>query len=208
MKNWGVPYEIINTSIKPHACCRYKQGAIDCIAALTAEHDLQHTDIAQITIAILDAGFALVAEPPDQKQNPLSVVDAQFSMPFGAALAVHYRDAFINRYTVNEIERPEIKDLMKKVVCVRDEELNRNFPSQWPAQVKIEKTDGTLLEKGLTYPKGDPENPLSWDELIEKFLSLSSEVLPQSQCDEIVELVNNIEQAVSIEPLIRATQVN
>lgn len=193
-ENWGEPFEILKTSIKPHACCRYNQGAIDCIRALAEGHQLKAEDIVEITVSILDAGFALVADPIDQKRNPQSVVDAQFSMPFGAAIAVHYGDAFIDRYTVEEIERPEIKDLMQKVVCVRDPVLNDNFPAQWPARVIIETRDGSTLKKDLTFPKGDPENPLSWDELIDKFKALASEVMPDSKCGEIVEMVRDIDK--------------
>lgn len=208
LNGWGTPYEILNTSIKPHACCRYKQGAIDCISALATEHKLTGDDIARITVAVLDAGFALVAEPPEQKRNPQSVVDAQFSMPFGAALAIRYRDAFINRYTTEEIERQENKDLMDKVVCIRDENLNKNFPAQWPARVEIETSDGTILKKQLTYPKGDPENPLSWDELIEKFNALASAVMPESQCREIVERVRTIDQEKYIDDVMNALRIN
>jgi 2-methylcitrate dehydratase PrpD len=197
----------LKTSIKPHACCRYKQGPIDCICRLVEEHDLRDADIAKITVAILDAGFALVADPLEQKQNPLSVVDAQFSMPFGAAAAVIYGDAFINRYTMKEIEKPEIQTLMKKVVCVRDADLNRNFPAQWPAWVTIDTTDGRTLEQKVTYPKGDPENPLSWDELIGKFNALASALIPQSQCDEIVEIVRGIDQAENIGSLMHTLQI-
>lgn len=208
LKDWGTPFEVLKTSIKPHACCRYKQGAIDCIAGLAEEHDLHDSDISRITVAILDAGFALVAEPIEQKSNPLSVVDAQFSMPFGAALAVRYRDAFINRYTMEEIERPEIKALMGKVFCVHDDDLNTNFPAQWPAWVEIVKTDGSTLKKQITYPKGDPENPLSWEELIAKFTALASEVMPAAQCDDIVKQVRGLDQADSLFDLMNALQVS
>ncbi|MCG6930052.1 MAG: MmgE/PrpD family protein, partial [Desulfofustis sp.] len=204
LQKWGTPFEILNTSIKPHACCRYNQGSIDCIGALMTEHGLREADIARVTVAVLDAGFALVAEPAEQKQKPLSVVDAQFSMPFGAALAIRYGDAFINRYVEEEIERPEIRSLMKKVSCVRDVELNRNFPVLWPARVTIETADGRTLTKQLTYPKGDPENPLSWEELIAKFKALASAVLPPAQCDEIVKLVREIDRTERIETLMHS----
>jgi len=208
LNGWGSPYEVMNTSIKPHSCCRYKQGAIDCLCALAAEHNLQPADVHKITVSILDAGFALVADPPEQKVNPQSIVDAQFSMPFGAALAVMYRDAFINRYTLEEINRPEIRELMQKVTCVRDPEINENFPRQWPAAVIVETSDGSVLEKQLTYPKGDPENPLSWEELIEKFRILASEVMPERACSDIIARVQQIDREDSIDTLMQTLLLN
>jgi 2-methylcitrate dehydratase PrpD len=93
IRDWGDPYEIMRTSIKPHACCRYKQGPIDCLLQVMHEYNLNALDIKRVILGILKAGFPIVAEPKELKNNPRSVVDAQFSMPFGAAVAILYGKA-------------------------------------------------------------------------------------------------------------------
>ena len=204
LQGWADPWEVMKTSIKPHACCRYKQGPIDCLLAIVREYELRPADIARVDIAILDAGFALVAEPIDKKRDPRSVVDAQFSMPFGAALAILRNDASLDRYSVEEIESEDIRAFMEKVHCVRDPELDREFPQKWPAKVVVTTTDGRTLEHRLDFPKGDPENPLSWDELIAKFRSLAGQVMPESQCDEIVSVVRRVDQLNDITEFVDA----
>ncbi|MEJ2056840.1 MAG: MmgE/PrpD family protein [Desulfofustis sp.] len=206
LENWGMPWEVMNTSIKPHACCRYKQGPIDCILSLVEEYELSAAEIEAVEIGILDAGFALVAEPEEQKRAPQSVVDAQFSMPFGAALAIHRKNASLDRYCMEEIHNPEIIQLMKRVRCVRDPELDRKFPRKWPASVTITTKRGRVLKRHLDYPKGDPENPLSWDELIEKFKTLASEVLRLERCEEIVQLVRRLDDLRDIRELFALLQ--
>ncbi len=206
LRGWADPWEVMKTSIKPHACCRYKQGPIDCLIAIMIGNELRPEDIARIDIAILDAGFGLVAEPIEKKRNPRSVVDAQFSMPFGAALAVLRNDASLDRYSLEEIESEDIRAFMEKVNCIRDPELDREFPVKWPARVAITTTDGKVFEHHLEYPKGDPQNPLSWDELIDKFNSLAGQVLPKSQCDKIVGLVRKVDQLNDISELVDALQ--
>ncbi len=193
LENWGAPWEVMNTSIKPHACCRYKQGPIDCIIAMVNENGLRAEHIDLVEIAMLEAGFNLVAEPEEQKRAPRSIVDAQFSMPFGAALAIVRKNAFLDRYCMEEIDNPDIQELMKRIRCVRAPELDRYFPQKWPAAVTITLKDGRQLSTGLEHPKGDPENPLSWDELIEKFIALASAVLPMNQCREIVTMVRGFD---------------
>ncbi len=206
LENWGAPWEVMNTSIKPHACCRYKQGPIDCIVSLAEEYELSPDEIEAIEIGILDAGFALVAEPEEQKRAPQSVVDAQFSMPFGAALAVLHRNASLDRYCLEEIHDPDIMQLMRRVRCVRDPELDRKFPRQWPASVTITTKQGAVLKRQLDHPKGDPENPLSWDELIEKFMSLASGVLQPERCEEIVQMVRRLDTVGDIRELFSLLQ--
>ncbi len=207
LKGWADPWEVMNTSIKPHACCRYKQGPIDCLMAIMEATEVRPEEIDRVDIGVLEAGHALVAEPIEQKRNPRSVVDAQFSMPFGAALAVLRRDASLERYSFDEIESEDIRAFMGKVNCLRDPELDREFPQKWPARVVVSTTDGREFEYRLEHPKGDPENPLSWEELIAKFTSLAGRVLPVSQCDEIVSLVRRVDQLEDISELVEALRL-
>lgn len=202
LKDWANPYQILRTSIKPHACCRYKQGAIDCILALMERHNLQPEAIEQVNVAILEAGFALVAEPHAQKIKPESVVDAQFSMPFGAALAILRKDASLDRYCDAELGAADIREMMGKVHCLRDASIEKQFPARWPARVEIVTRDGQRLTEALEYPKGDPENPLSWAEIITKFKTLAAPVFSDERCAELVDLVRNVDQQDSIRSLI------
>jgi 2-methylcitrate dehydratase PrpD len=175
LKDWGMRFEVLNTSIKPHACCRYKQSAIDGILYLKQKHSLAPEDIEEMRIGILEAGFSLVADPLETKQDPHSIVDAQFSMPFGAAVAIVKGRASLSEYTEKNLQDTQVKELMTKVHCVRDKALEADFPRKWPASVVIRTKDGQELTTWVDTPKGDPDNPLSWDELISKFNELSAD---------------------------------
>jgi len=182
----GVSYEILNTSAKPHACCRYMQGPIDAILDIVRENGLAEPDIAKIEIAILEAGWNIVCEPRAQKYNPESVVDAQFSMPFGAAVAVLHSAAGLDQFTLEQVGSPSVAKVMGKVTLVKDTSIEQTFPKEWPARVTIQRWDGQTHEKFVRYPKGDPENPLSWSEMADKFRALAGHVLPADRCERIV----------------------
>ncbi len=186
----GNSYEILHTAVKPHACCRYMQGPIDAVLALVREHAIQPERVRKIEIAVLEAGWAIVAEPRSQKYNPESVVEAQFSMPFGAAVAVIHGAAGLDQFTLEQIRSPRVLEMMQKVVLVKDPRLEETFPREWPARVTIQLKDGQEFEKFVRYPKGDPENPLSWDEMAAKFRSLAGAVLSPERCDEVIRQVS------------------
>jgi 2-methylcitrate dehydratase PrpD len=169
----GESFEILHTAVKPHACCRYMQGPIDAILALMREHNLNRTEIGRIEVAVLEAGWGIVAEPHAKKYNPESVVDMQFSMPFGAAIAALDGAAGLDQFTVEKARSPKVRELMPKVELVKDPRIEETFPREWPARVAIELNDGRRYEKFVRYPKGDPENPLSWDEMEAKFRALT-----------------------------------
>ena len=200
--NWGSPYEIMKTSIKPHACCRYKQGPIDCILKIMRENALSAEQISTIRISILKAGFALVAEPAEFKRNPSSIVDAQFSMPFGAALAILHGSAFLDHYCQENINSEAVKNIMAKVVCSEDPAIERDFPKKWPARVEITTTDNRSLRAEIDHPKGDPENPLSWEEIILKFRNLVAPVLSTKEQDHIIRQVRELEQLADLSVLM------
>ena len=199
LQNWGDPYEVLRTSIKPHACCRYKQGPIDGILKIVRENNLDASEIEKVTLGILKAGFALVAEPESQKTNPKSVVDAQFSMPFGAAVAILNAKATLDEYTMENVNSERVKELMDKISCVKDAELEKEFPKKWPASVTLQTKDGKTYSTRIDFPKGDPENPLTWDELIDKFRNLIAPVFFEARQNEIIERIRSLEQEEDLE---------
>jgi 2-methylcitrate dehydratase PrpD len=165
------------------------QGPIDAILALRREHGFQPDEISRIEVAILEAGWPLVAEPRAQKYNPQCIVEAQFSMPFGAAVAVLYGAAGIDQFAEENIQSESVRRMMGKVVLQKDIRIETNFPEEWPARVAIDLSDGRHLETIIQHPKGDPKNPLSWEELIAKFKSLVAPLVGGDRSEELVAMI-------------------
>lgn len=191
-KDLGFSYLIMKTSIKPHACCRYNQSPIDAILKIVGEKDLHPKQIKKVNVALVKTALPIVAEPIEAKRNPRSIVDAQFSMPYAAAVAISRRRAFLSEYALELVNAAEIKDLMQKVTCFHDPELDAEFPQKWPCKVEIETTDGNKYQERIEYPKGDPENPLTWSELITKFKLLTTDI-SEVQRQKIIEQVRSFE---------------
>jgi len=189
----GSSFGIMRTSIKPHACCRYMQPPIDGILKIMEENQLKAKEIDNVTLGILKAGFPIIVNPQELKYSPQSVVDAQFSMPFGAAVAVLYGEASLSQFREKVIQSTPVKEIMKKVHCVENPELDKVYPRQWPATVEIKTKDGRTFSVRIDYPKGDPENPLSWDELVEKFNGLTSSIYSKSHREKIIEQIKKID---------------
>jgi 2-methylcitrate dehydratase PrpD len=183
----GESFEILHTAVKPHACCRYMQGPIDAILEIARAHAVQPDQVQKIEVAVLEAGWGIVAEPRAKKYRPESVVDAQFSMPYGAAVALLEGAAGLDQFTPAQIGSPRVHQMMDKVALVKDASIEETFPREWPARVAMELDNGHCYERFVRYPKGDPENPLTWDELAAKFRSLAGAVLSPNRCEEIIQ---------------------
>lgn len=167
----GEDFQIMRVSIKPYACCRYNHGLIDCMLQLRDKlPDLGA--IAEIRLSVLGGGWLLVADPIEQKRRPGNVVDAQFSAPFAAAVALTHGRAGLAEYTQAEVESPRIRALMERTGCYRDEALDAQYPDRWPASASIRLQSGELLHADQPFPLGEPENPVSLAALEDKFREL------------------------------------
>jgi 2-methylcitrate dehydratase PrpD len=193
LEKLGSRFEILQTSVKPHSCCRYMQPPIDGILTLVRDHDIRPDEVERVRLGILRAGSLLIAEPRDAKYNPQTVVDAQFSMPFGAAVALLYQKAALREFHLSKIHSDDVRQMMERVEYFEDPELEPSFPKQWGATVEILARGGKRYATRVEYPKGDPENPLSWQELIEKFADLTGRLMTRERRLKIVEAVRGLE---------------
>ena len=200
-KALGEDYQVTRTSVKPHACCRYNQGPIDCLLEIGKSNDFQAMDIEEVKIGVLSQGMRLVAEPVEAKRNPKSVVDMQFSMPFAAAVALSYGSASLNEYAIGIPDRPQVRHIMDRVQCVTDPKLDAQTPKLFPAWAEVRTSNGRTMRSELTYPKGDPENPVTWDEMRTKFNLLSAPVISSQRQKEIISAIDSLEQMDDVRQL-------
>jgi len=189
----GSRFQILRTSVKPHACCRYMQPPIDAVLKIVNENNLRPEQVKKIKVGVLRAGAPLIAEPIESKYNPQSIVDAQFSMPFGATVALLYGKAGLKEFQLSTIQSKPVKDMMRKVECIVDPKLDRTFPKQWRATAEILTGEGKSYSTTVEYPKGDPENPLSWEEMKERFHDLTGQIMKKEQRLKIVEEVETLD---------------
>ena len=198
----GERFEIESISFKPHACCRFNQTPIDAALDICLKHDVRPENIQSIQIDLSKTGYNIVGQPAEVKFNPQTVVDAQFSAPYGVAIACLERKAFLEEHSEAAIRRQDVRDLLKKITTRHDPECDRFFPEAWPARVTITVEDGRKYTSEVKYAKGDPQSPLSWEELLAKFNALvPSSVLSEARKQSLIDAVTSIEEIKNMNEL-------
>ena len=188
LEGWGRwPLEVVSTSIKRHTCCRYNQGAIDALLAIRSDHGVGAGDVESVVIGIPSVAVDIVAEPAASKRRPASVVDAQFSLAFGAAAALLWGRAGLAEYEEARLSDPAALALMDRVGYEVDPEIDRDFPDKWRAWARVTTHSGDVHTQRVDDPKGDPGNPFTDDECREKFDDLASAVYNSEARDAIAE---------------------
>ena len=83
----GKRWEVVNIGDKPYPCCGLTHACIDAALALKSKHDIDADKIKSITVYGGQAVYDL-SQPPEVKQNPRTIIDAQFSVPYVVAVAL------------------------------------------------------------------------------------------------------------------------
>jgi 2-methylcitrate dehydratase PrpD len=99
-----------------------------------------------------------------------------------------------------DVKDPALVATARKVKCVVA------VDAEWlkvdkGAGIEIETTDGRIIREIVPYSKGLPENPMSREEVKEKFRSLVDPILPAGRPQQIIDAVENIESIKHIEEL-------
>ncbi|MEA2689077.1 MAG: hypothetical protein QOD51_1684 [Candidatus Eremiobacteraeota bacterium] len=189
VERWDGVHEIDRTAFKPYPCCRYMHAAIDQLVAIVREHAIVPASVERVRVSLPAAGMRLCAYPEERKRRPQSVVDAQFSMYYAAAAAVAWGgvrwDDFARR------DAPEIGALVARVTVNEDPAVEALAPRM---AALVELDAGPVHERRLVpSPRGEPDSPLGWNELIAKFDDLSGIAYDAERRKRIVDLVRRLD---------------
>jgi 2-methylcitrate dehydratase PrpD len=195
----GQNYVILNDmSFKPYSCCRWQHPALDCIQKIKQANTLLPGDIEKIMIH----SFSWVKS--QEIYAPVSIVDAQFCIPYTAAMVIMGYTPGPGWYTLENMENKQITELAAKVHVTIDPELDRIYvqDEELTARVEITTATGDILVESVEIPLGDPRNPLTRKAIEEKFENQASYVLDTASIHRAIELISDFENLETIDELM------
>ncbi len=92
---------------------------------------------------------------------------------------------------------------MARIELTPDDTLDGEYPQKWGAIVEVSTKDGRILSKKVEYPKGDPQNPFSQEEVSEKFLSLTRGILPMEKSSSMLSRILRLEEVERVDHLLQ-----
>jgi 2-methylcitrate dehydratase PrpD len=162
------------TAVKLHPCCRYMHGVMDLLAAYRSEGG-RTGGLTGIDCGVLSGGMGLVGEPADRKRVITNMVDAQFSMPFGAALTLARGASSLADFQDAAQVAHELQPLIDLTRMHTSPELDAAYPAQWGAEVTLSFADGETVDLRTAAFRGSPGWPVGRPVLLEKAAGLMGE---------------------------------
>lgn len=196
---------VTDLSAKPYPCCKFSHTAIEAASSLHAE--LAGADVAAVTVELQNREyFTQVCTPLDRKRRPAGVVEAQFSLPYGVAVALRHGPPGVAAFEPAALHDEEVLELAARVQPVLREVDHEVVPG--PATVVVELADGTMRRATCEVPSGDPRAPMSWEALADKFrraVSSGERPLPEALAGTIVGAVETLETVPDLDAFLAAT---
>lgn len=151
-------WEIERIYVKPYASCRHSHSAVE--AALRLHDGLNCGEVEGVLVETYELGVR-----GHDHTEIRGVASAKLSTPYAVAAALLRGRADL---TVFEPLDDGVLSLAKKVRVVEKEELTRECPEKRVAVVTVTLSDGTRRSQRVDHAKGEPENPMTAEELSEK----------------------------------------
>ncbi|MCI9867257.1 MmgE/PrpD family protein [Rhizobium skierniewicense] len=176
LKGLGEWTPIEHMTIKNHGCCGHIFPALDGLRLLRQQHGFTWRDISSIRLDGYDATKSMCDRP-----NPQNASDARFGAQYCICAGMVLGAVRLNAFEDVALSHPDIRALMAKVTVGVDPALASLYPKQRMAKLAVQLTDGRSFDHLQETRKGDPEDPLSMEELVQKFDELAGAVLPEPQ---------------------------
>ncbi len=136
--------------------------------------------------------------------NPKTWLEAKFSLPFNAAAILVRGRAGLAEFTDAVVQDPEIQAMMDNIDFAAFDTIEEGYTNT-TTLIEIDLVDGSTVSGRVDYPKGSPQDPMTYDEVAEKFEECAEFAnWPKDKAAQIVALVRDFEAMDDVRALTAA----
>lgn len=165
-RDFGRKWYMEDITFKPYATGTMNQPYIDCAVRLSKK-GIDPDDIVSVLCETAEGYVHRLWDPLEAKQKPANEYAAKFSTPFNIAVAFITGGAGLSAFTEETVRDPRILALAGKVSYVVDPD--NPYPKAYTGHVRMTLKDGTVIEERQPHIRGGAHEPLSRDEIEDKF---------------------------------------
>jgi 2-methylcitrate dehydratase PrpD len=182
--------------IKHFPCGTIQQPVMDLILQLRSEHNIQPADVEKVSVA----GSKLDVDTLFRHQ-PKTGLEAKFSMEFCISVLLVDGKAGLAEFSDATVTRPEIQAMIRRVSFTEGQQV----ASTADAPVEIHLKSGQIISGHTRAAKGSPTNPMTYQEVAEKFSSCGALAKwPGEKLNNVQKIVLNLDRQTDLHPLTAA----
>ncbi len=190
-----VPFGITDCYIKPYACCRHLQPAVEALTGLCRDENILPGEVTRIDVDT----YSIAAEHARTGWDDFA--SAQLSFPYLIGLALRFRAVRLEHFAEQARRDPEAGVIARKLHVTATSEVDRLYPQLRPARVTVTTARG-VFTRHADEALGSRLVPLDDAGLRAKFDELVSPVLAPSRAAALAALLWDIEACPDIRPVV------
>src|SRR5215470_9619711 len=165
--DFGARWVTPTLAFKPYPCGTMTHPYIDCARRLAAS-GIKAEEIEEIVCEVGEGTVHRLWEPLAAKQRPANGYAGKFSTPYCIAAGFVRGGVGLGAFTERAIADPRVLALAAKVKYVIDPD--NPYPNNYTGHLRAELRDGSVVEERQPYLRGGAQEPLTRQDLIDKFL--------------------------------------
>lgn len=197
-------FHLPDVAFKPYPCARQLHAGVEALLTLLRRHSISPEAIDAIELAVPTANAAMVNRPTITASHAATVGSGQYVMAVTALRGKIDLKSFETEF----LHSDKVRRFMSKVTVRGALDLDRHFPKYWAGRVSVRVAGGSTLMHEVIIPKGESGNPMTQEEITEKFLSLAVPVLGKENARFVICEVDSLETRDSVEPLLDAMRIS
>jgi 2-methylcitrate dehydratase PrpD len=198
----GAPWTMADpgVSIKPHPSGSLTHPGMTEMLRLIRANGIRARDVVRVRVGTNhNMPNALI------HHRPTDELQAKFSMEFCMAILLLDGRAGLSEFTDDAVRRPDVKAMIEKIDFVVDEQAEAAGYHKMTTLIDIELADGRKLSGRADFGKGSPANPMTYEEVADKFRENAAFAkFPSVQAESVIAMVRELETLPSIGRLTSA----
>ncbi|NOZ03398.1 MAG: MmgE/PrpD family protein [FCB group bacterium] len=187
----GENWRILQCSMKAFPTEALTHTHITATLKAVIENDIKPEAIEKVVVTTIARACDILFDP--HKYEPDSRETADHSLPYCLARAILDRKITTQTFEDEKINDPKLKAIIHRIKGEASVEFERMFPAKQPSRVTIHTKDGNEYSVYLEYPKGDPREPMTMEDLETKFNSLAGGKIAKKDLGELKEMIFSCE---------------
>jgi 2-methylcitrate dehydratase PrpD len=184
-------------SIKPFPSGSLTHPGMTELSRLIQVNAIQAADVERVEV-----GANRNMESTLLHHRPKTGLQAKFSMEFCMAILLLDGKADQTRFTDAMANRDDVQKMIERVRFYVDPEAEKAGYDKMTTILKITLKDGHTISGRADFGKGSPINPMSYDEVAEKFRGCAAYAeWPAAKANQVVEMVRKLEDIPNIRAL-------
>ncbi|PLX31343.1 MAG: MmgE/PrpD family protein [Ignavibacteria bacterium] len=188
----GESFKILECSMKAFPTEALTHTHLSCVLKLVTENNISYDQIDEVRVTSIARACDILFDP--HKYRPESRETADHSLPYCIAACLVDHKITTQSFSDEKLKDERIWAVIDKIKGEASVEFEEMFPAKQPSRVVIRTTDGREFSEYLEYPKGDPREPMTLEDLDNKFNALSTKLMSAEAQQQKKEIIFTAEQ--------------